>query len=133
MFEFVFYDSLYNLFEHRLHPFQLGFQKHIFTLASLTYFNTVVPSVSTQRHTDSVYFDLSNVSDIVLQNLHLCKFSFFWLSSGYVKWFHRLINIWSIDSNLFGFMEPFHFHNLWCLEFCGVFLINSLMIMWLNS
>jgi hypothetical protein len=55
-----------------------------------------MPSVSTQGQTDSVYFDLSNVSnafDVFRQNILLRKISNFGLSSSYVDWFQiNLIN-----------------------------------------
>jgi hypothetical protein len=48
-------------------------------------------SFSTQGQTDSVYFDLSNILDIVPHNILLCKLSNVELSSSYVDWFHSYL------------------------------------------
>jgi hypothetical protein len=47
----------------------------------------VVPSVSIQGQTDSLYFDLSNAFDSVPHKLFLHKLTNFGLSSGYVNGF----------------------------------------------
>jgi hypothetical protein len=53
-----------------------------------TYLNFIIPSVSTQGQTVSVYFDLTKAFDIVPHNILLRKLSNFGLSSSYVDWFH---------------------------------------------
>jgi sarcosine oxidase/L-pipecolate oxidase len=57
----------------------------------VTYLNSILPSVSTQGQTDSVYFDLSNAFDIIPHNILLHKLSNFGLSSSYVDWFHSYL------------------------------------------
>jgi hypothetical protein len=60
IFEFIVYDHLYNFFKYRLNPSQHGFRKFSSTATSVvTYLNSIIPSVSSQGQTDSVYFDLT--------------------------------------------------------------------------
>jgi sarcosine oxidase/L-pipecolate oxidase len=57
----------------------------------VTYLNSIIPSVSTQGQTDSVYFDLTKAFDIVPHNILLLELSKFGLSSSYVDWFHSYL------------------------------------------
>jgi hypothetical protein len=57
IYEFIFYEHLYNFFKYRLNPYQHGFRKFNSTANLVTYLNFIIPSVSTQGQTDSVYFD----------------------------------------------------------------------------
>jgi hypothetical protein len=76
IFEFIIYDHLYNLFKYRLNPSQHGFRKFNSTATNLVnYLNSIIPSVSSQGQTDSVYFDLTKAFDIVLHNILLRKLS----------------------------------------------------------
>jgi hypothetical protein len=84
---------LHNLFKYRLNPSQHGFRKFNSTVTSLvTYLNSIIPSVSSQGQTNSVYFDLTKASDIVPHNILLRKLSNFGLSSNYVDWFHSYLS-----------------------------------------
>jgi hypothetical protein len=58
----------------------------------VTYINSIIPSVSTQGQSDSVYFDLTKAFDIVSNNILLRKLSNFGLSSSYVDWFHSYLS-----------------------------------------
>jgi hypothetical protein len=92
IFEFIVYDHLYNFFKYRLNPSQHGFHKFNSTATNLvTYLNSIIPSVSSQGQTDSVYFELTRAFDIVPHNI-LCKLSNFGLSSNYVDWFHSYLS-----------------------------------------
>jgi hypothetical protein len=83
----------YQGFKYRLNPSQHGFRKFNSTATSLvTYLNSIIPSISTQGQTDSVYFDLTKAFDIVPHNILLCKLSNFGLSSSYVDWFHSYLS-----------------------------------------
>jgi hypothetical protein len=85
IFEFIVYDHLYNIFKYKLNPSQHGFRKFNSTATNLvTYLNSIMPSVSTHRQTDSVYFDLTKAFDIVPHNILLRKLSNFGLFSSYV-------------------------------------------------
>jgi hypothetical protein len=91
--EFIVYDHLYNFFKYRLHPSQHGFRKFNSTATNLvTYINSIIPSVSTQGQTDSVYFDSTKAFDTVPHNILLRKLSNFGLSSSYVDWFHSYLS-----------------------------------------
>jgi hypothetical protein len=57
----------------------------------VTYLNYIIPFVSTQGQTDSVYFDLTKAFDIVPHNILLRKLSNFGQFSGYVDWFHSYL------------------------------------------
>jgi hypothetical protein len=82
IYEFIVYDHLYNFFRYRLNPSQHGFRKFNSTATNLvTYFNSIIPSVSSQGQTDSVYFDLTKAFDIVPHDILLRKLSNFGLSS----------------------------------------------------
>jgi hypothetical protein len=52
----------------------------------------ILPSVSTQGQTDSVYFDFTKAFDIVPHNILLRKLSNFGLSSGYIDWFRSYLS-----------------------------------------
>jgi hypothetical protein len=110
IFEFVVYDHLYYFFKYRLNPTQHGFRKFSSTATNLvTYLNSIMPSLSTQGQTDSVYLDLTKAFNIVPYNILLRKLSNFGLFSSYVDWFHSyLFN----GQRLFVFLELFRFHVL---------------------
>jgi hypothetical protein len=92
IFEFV-YDHLYNFFKYRLNPSQHGFRKFNSTATNLvTYLNSIIPSISSQGQTDSVYCDLTKAFDIVPHNILLRKLSNFGQSSNYVDWFHSYLS-----------------------------------------
>jgi hypothetical protein len=84
--------TIYIVFKHRLNPSQHFFRKDNSTLTNLVaYLNTIIPSVSTQGQTDSVYFDSSSALDIVPHNLLLRKITNFGFSSGHINWFHSYL------------------------------------------
>jgi hypothetical protein len=58
----------------------------------VTYLNYITPTVGTQDQIDSVYFDLSSVSDTVRHNILLHKLCNFGLPSSYVGWFHSYLD-----------------------------------------
>jgi hypothetical protein len=69
------------------------FCKFSSTATSLfTYLNSIIPSVSTQGQTDSVYFHFPKPFDIVPHNILLSKLSNFGLSASYVDWFHSYLS-----------------------------------------
>jgi hypothetical protein len=79
-----------NAFKYRLNPSQHGFCKFNSTATNLvSYLNSIIPSVSTQGQTDSVYFYLTKAFDIVSHNILL---RYFGLSSSYVDWFHSYLS-----------------------------------------
>jgi retron-type reverse transcriptase len=93
IFEFIVYDHLCNFFKYKLNPSQqYGFRKFNSTAINLvTYLNSIIPSVSTQGQTDSVYFDLTKAFDIVPHNILLRKLSNFGLYSSHVDWFRSYL------------------------------------------
>jgi hypothetical protein len=58
--------TIHLFFRYRLNPSQNGFSKFNYTSTNLvTYLNSVIPPVSTQGQTDSIYSNLNNAFDIV--------------------------------------------------------------------
>jgi hypothetical protein len=91
--EFIVHDHLYNFFKYRLNPSQHGFRKFNSIATNLvTYVNSVIPSVSTQGQTDSVYFDVTKAFDIVPHNILLRELGNFGLYSSYVDWFYSYLS-----------------------------------------
>jgi hypothetical protein len=56
VFEFTIYDHLFNFFKHSLNPAQHSFREsNSTTINSVIYLNSIIPCVSTQGQTVSVY------------------------------------------------------------------------------
>jgi hypothetical protein len=84
--ESIIHDYLSFYFKFKLHPNQHGSFKSKSTVTNLvTYLNDVLPSVYSQGHFDSVYFDLSQAFDKVPHTSLLCKLNNFEPSSFYVN------------------------------------------------
>jgi hypothetical protein len=86
IFEFIVCDHLQTKSLSAWFP-QIQFHSNQFG-----YLYFIIPSVSTQGQTDSVYFDLTKAFDIVPHNILLRKLSNFGLSSSYVDWFHSYLS-----------------------------------------
>jgi hypothetical protein len=55
-----------HYFKHKLHPIQHGVLKYKSTATNLvTYLDFIFALVSSQRHVDSIYFDLSSAFNLV--------------------------------------------------------------------
>jgi hypothetical protein len=88
VFEFAIHDHMSHYFKHKLHPSQHGVLKYKYTATNLvTYPYFIFPLVSSQRHVDSIYFDLSSAFDLVPHPILLNKLCAYGLSDGYVNWF----------------------------------------------
>jgi hypothetical protein len=107
IFEFIIYDHLHNFFKCRLYPSQHGFRKFNSTATNLvTYLNSIIPSVSSQGQTNSVYFELTKAFDVAPHNIILRKHSNFGLP---LVMLTGSIVIYLTDNRLFVFLELFRF------------------------
>jgi hypothetical protein len=57
----------------------------------VAYLDSIAPLVYSQRQVDSIYFDFSNVFDLLSLEMLLRKLSVFGLSAGYVSWFRSCL------------------------------------------
>jgi hypothetical protein len=82
-----------NYLKSRISPYQHGFSKTKSACTNLVSFvDFITPLVCSQRQVDAIYFDLSNVFDLVPHSLLLHKLSALGLSGGYVNWFRSYLS-----------------------------------------
>jgi hypothetical protein len=58
----------------------------------VSFVDFITPLVCSQRQADAIYFDLSNVFDLVPHSFLLHKLSALGLLGGYVNWFHSYLS-----------------------------------------